>query len=86
MRKTATILITVIAWSILLCLHAYYWVSSCMADSSCREYEGIWILPLVGYTLYFGPFWILGLIVVVILEWVFVPNRRSLVSGEILKA
>jgi hypothetical protein len=85
-RKAATILITVTAWSMLVCLHAFYSISRCMADTNCRDYEGIWILPLLGYMIYVFPIWVVGLLVGVILELVFVRDQRSLPRTEILKA
>jgi len=52
-----------------------------MVDVGCRDYEGIWILPLLGYMIYVFPIWIAAVMIVVLLELIFVPNRRpSVVS------
>jgi len=52
-----------------------------MVNVGCRDYEGIWILPLLGYMIYVFPIWIAAVMIVVLLELIFVPNRRpSVVS------
>ena len=84
-RKAASILITFTVWSILVCLHAYYWVSNCMADTGCRDYEGIWVLPLMAYMLYVFPIWVIGLIVVAVFELILIPNHPRFRSTGILK-
>ena len=81
MRKAATVLITFAVWSLLAGLHAYYSISACMVNVGCRDYEGIWILPLLGHMIYVFPIWIAAVMIVVLLELIFVPNRRpSVVS------
>jgi hypothetical protein len=53
-------------------IYGYIWVSGCMADPGCRDYEGIWILPLLGFTIYQVPILLIGLVVLVFLEVLFI--------------
>ena len=48
-----------------------------MSDPGCREYEGIWILPLLGFVIYEVPTLLVGLIALVLLEVLFIPHARK---------
>lgn len=58
-------------------LYGYQWVAGCMADRGCYDYEGIWVLPLLGFLLYRGPFLVGGLLIVIFLELVFLRDQSN---------
>ena len=76
LRRPAIITLTFLLWVIVCSYYGYYVVSSCMADSRCYEYEGIWVLPSLGFIIYKVPFLTIGLIIVVALEWKLIPRQR----------
>jgi len=60
--------LTSLVWLLVSSWFDYQWVEGCMADVNCREYEGIWILPAMGFAIYEGPRLVLILALILLVE------------------
>jgi hypothetical protein len=77
MKRSPVVFLTVAGWTVGCIVYGYYRVSSILADPAQYDYEGIRVLPLMGFLVYRVPFLFIGLIVLITLELSLIPARHE---------
>jgi hypothetical protein len=77
LRRGKVILSTVLVWPLVVVGYCYFWTKSIMADPAQHDYEGIWILPVLGFVMYRLPYLLLALLLITALQLLFIREKSG---------
>ena len=77
MPRCRIILMTVVLWLVGCSLYAYYWVTSNLAQPDTYGYERWVMFPLMGFLFYRFPFLLIGLLLLIFIEFILTETLRS---------
>lgn len=74
-RRGKVILSTILVWPLVVVGYCHLWTSSIIADPAQHDYEGVWILPVLGFIMYRLPYLLLALPLITALQLLFIREK-----------
>lgn len=73
-KLSRTILLTFMCWLLATVLYAYNWVSAILAEPGVPVYERNGLMPLLAFAVYRLPYLLIGLVIIIVVEWIIIPG------------